>query len=81
MNTDLEQSMELLACPQCGSEWFVSSRTGERIVLQMDTDRHPLIARPAQQPRSAAASIDPQHLYCGACTWQGSAEHLVESRM
>jgi uncharacterized protein YbaR (Trm112 family) len=80
MSADYQHSMELLACPKCGSEWFVSSRTDERIVFQMDTGRHPVIARPEQQAKDANL-IDPDHLYCGACTWKGSAEHLVESRM
>jgi uncharacterized protein YbaR (Trm112 family) len=48
MNADDQHPMELLACPKCGSEWFVSSRTDERIVFQMDTDRHPVITRPEQ---------------------------------
>ncbi len=80
MSADDQHPMELLACPKCGSEWFVSSKTGERIVFQMDTGRHPLIARPDQQVKDANL-IDPDHLYCGACTWKGPAEHLVESRM
>jgi hypothetical protein len=80
MIAELEHPMELLACPKCGSEWFVSSRTGKRIVFQMNTDRHPVIARPEQQP-PGAVPIDPDHLCCGACTWKGSAGDLMESRM
>jgi hypothetical protein len=80
MSADSEHSMELLACPKCGSEWFVSSRTGGRIVFQMTTGRHPVIARVEQQAEDTPL-LDPDHLYCGACTWQGSAGHLVESRM
>jgi len=80
MSADYQHPLELLACPKCGSEWFVSSRIGERIVFQIDTDRHPLIARPEQLAKDATL-IDPDHLYCGACTWNGSAGQLVESHM
>jgi len=46
----------------------------------MDDRRHPILIDPEALPREAAA-IDPEHICCGACTWQGSATHLVESRM
>lgn len=75
-----ETSMDRLACPRCGSEWFVSSRTGERIVFQMDDRRHPIPTEPEALSREAAP-IDPEHICCGACTWQGPATLLVESRM
>ncbi len=72
--------MERLACPKCGSEWFVSTRSGERIVLQMDAERQPVLAE-AQTPSVTAVPINPNHIFCGACTWQGPALELVESRM
>ena len=72
--------MELLACPTCGSEWFVSTRNGERMVFQMDADQQPVLAE-AQAPSATAAQINPNHIFCGACTWQGPAAELVESRM
>jgi hypothetical protein len=75
-----ETSMERLACPQCGSEWFVSSRIRERIVFQMDAHHHPILVQPELLPKEAVP-INPDHIYCGACTWQGPAAHLVESRM
>ena len=72
--------MELLACPKCGSEWFVSTRSGERRVFQMDGDQQPVLAE-AQTPSANAAPINPNHIFCGACTWQGAGLELVESRM
>ena len=72
--------MELLACPKCGSEWFVSTRSGERMVFQMDAERQPVLAE-AQTPSATAAPINPNHIFCGACTRQGPASELVESRM
>jgi len=71
--------MELLACPQCGSEWFVSSRTGDRTVFQMDEERHPVIAGP-EGVSPQAAPPNPEHIFCGACSWQGPAADLVASR-
>ena len=70
--------MELLACPKCGSEWFVSTRSGDRVVFQMDADLQPVLA---EAPSAAATPINPNHICCGACTWQGPASELVESRM
>ena len=72
--------MELLACPKCGSKLFVSARSGERMVFQMDMERQPALAA-AQTPSATAVPITPNHIFCGACTWQGPALELVESRM
>lgn len=71
--------MDLRACPYCGSVWFVSTRRGERIVFQVDEEQQPVLAE-AHAP-SAAAPIHPQHICCGACTWQGAISALVEARM
>ena len=78
--TEIEDLVELHACPMCGSELFVSTRSGKRIVFQMDAERHPVIVWPEQQP-AGAAPINPQAFCCGACSWRGSADALVESRM
>lgn len=72
--------MDLLACPKCGSELFVSTRQGERIVFHMNAERNPVIAQP-ERIAADAAPINPDRLYCGACAWQGPAQDLVESRM
>ena len=72
--------MELLACPKCGSEWFVSTRSGERMVFQLDENLQPVLAE-AQAPSATTAPINPIHIFCGACTWQGPTSELVESRM
>ncbi|MDD2465632.1 MAG: hypothetical protein PHI97_16665 [Desulfobulbus sp.] len=71
--------MDLLACPQCGSEWFVSTRTGDRIAFHMDAKYQPVIADP-EGISAQAAPIEPEHVYCGACSWQGPVIELVESR-
>lgn len=72
--------MELLACPRCGSEWFVSARTEERVVFQMDAARNPVV-KGTVASTVAVAGMDPEHIFCGACTWQGPTRELVESRM
>jgi len=71
--------MELLACPKCGSQWFVSSRTGDRIVFQVDEKHHPIIAE-SHGVSPQAVPIDPARIFCGACSWQGPVTDLVESR-
>lgn len=70
--------MEWLACPKCGSEWFVSTRIGDRIVFQVDEACRPIIADP--DGATEATPIDPEHICCGACSWQGAVAELVESR-
>ncbi len=77
---ETESLVDLLACPMCGSELFVSTRSGKRIVFHMDAERHPVIVGPEQQP-AGAIPVNPELLYCGACSWQGPASGLVESRM
>jgi ribosomal protein S27AE len=72
--------MELLACPRCGSEWFVSARTGERLVFQVDVSLTPVM-NGAVASTASGAGMDPERLFCGACTWQGPTRELVESRM
>lgn len=78
-SAEKECDVDFLACPQCGSEWFTSTRTGERIAFQMETKRHPVIRDPDGISKEAAP-IDPEHIFCGACTWQGAVSALVESR-
>jgi hypothetical protein len=72
--------MGLLACPKCGSEMFMSTRSGARMVFQVNTEWQPVIVHPEQQPVDAVP-INLQDMFCGACTWQGSVEMLVESNM
>ncbi|MBM9615376.1 hypothetical protein JWJ90_13915 [Desulfobulbus rhabdoformis] len=71
--------MELLACPQCGSQWFVSSRSGERTVFQMDGQHQPVIAQP-ESISEDTVPINPDQIFCGACSWKGPENDLVESR-
>lgn len=76
----MDDNLELRACPRCGSEWFLSSRGGDRAVFQMDEQLRPL--RPAGQPQTATQeAIDFSHICCGACTWEGAATELVPSMM
>lgn len=76
----MNDSLELRACPRCGSEWFVSSRGGDRVAFQMDEQLRPVL--PTDQPQTVATeAIDFAHICCGACTWEGAAEALVPSMM
>ncbi len=74
--------MELLACPRCGSELLLMvTGAGERIVLLVDASRQAVRKGPELQPMELLPTITNQHLSCGACSWRGSAEALVASRM
>ena len=72
--------MNMLACPQCGSEFFVSTRSGEPTVFQMNVAHQPVVVFPEKQPKDTV-SLNPQMLYCGACTWKGKTDALVASHM
>ncbi len=70
----------MLACPQCGSEFFVSTRSGERTVFQMNAAAQPVAVLREKQPDDTL-SPNPKTIYCGACSWKGPADALVASHM
>jgi len=76
----VSNSMELMACPRCGSEWFVSSRRGNGQAFQMDGQLQPVFIKLIHRSEGCA-TIDLQQIFCGACTWQGIPADLVESMM
>lgn len=72
--------MERMACPKCGSEYFVSARSGDRVVFQVSDSCEVLIIK--QEGRiDSPLLIEGQQIYCGACSWKGQQGDLVESRM
>jgi len=73
--------IEKLACPFCGSEFFLSSKEGNlRLVFHVTTERVPIIIE-ASRKIIDAERVNLQDFCCGACSWRGSVGLLVESRM
>lgn len=75
----VSNSTELMACPRCGSEWFVSSRIGKRLAFQMDEQLQPVIIKSVQQVEREAINL--RQIFCGACIWHGIPADLVGSMM
>lgn len=67
--------MDYLACPSCGSEYFYVMSAGEKVVFKVRQDYTIEIINPPGE-----FDVDQQHIRCGACSWQGSTNQLVESR-
>lgn len=70
--------MERLACPRCGSVYFLSSRAPDRFVFQVDSGRQVWLAG-AHRQAAASIGISTQGICCGACSWQGQLEDLAPS--
>lgn len=70
--------MENLACPRCGSLYFLSSRTANRYVFQVDSQWQPWLVNAERSIERQSAPIV-QLLCCGACSWQGQLQELVPS--
>jgi len=82
MNHRSNELVEPLACPRCGSELLLMvTGSGERIVLRVDASRQFARMGPELQPVELLPAVIDGHLSCGACSWRGSAEALVASRM
>lgn len=67
--------MEYRICPSCGSTYFISSRSGEKIVFHVSDSRE-LITVPGQTFDEVYLTIDPLRFYCGACSWGGGMVDL-----
>ena len=65
-------------CPSCGSHYFMTSKTGKKIVFQVSAG---CTVEVLQQDGDAnnEAVLDMTKIYCGACSWQGSLDEVVES--
>jgi len=70
--------MGQLICPSCGSEYFLTSKTGPKTIFNVTAERavH-IIHSPTESVHKR--DIDRHEMYCGACSWHGTLDELVES--
>ena len=61
-------------CPACGSEYFVSSKSAEKVVFKLGAEREIMIIAD-----SAGEQIDPMAINCGACSWSGEMQQTAEN--
>lgn len=64
-------------CPSCGSTYFLTSKAGPRTILQVVHERTVQCVQSASG--ALCEDVDIHTLYCGACSWQGSLDEVVES--
>ena len=70
--------MAQFICPSCGSKYFRTPKTGPKIIFQIVYERTVQIIQSATGAFSDVV-IDTHNIYCGACSWQGSLDEVVES--
>lgn len=70
--------MAQFICPNCGSKYFLTSKTGSKTIFQVGYERTVQIIQLATGAPSDV-DIDTHNICCGACSWQGSLDELVES--
>jgi len=67
--------MAQFICPSCGSEFFRTSKTGNKMIFKVTSGRKVTYIAP---PYGACANqIDLDNICCGACSWQGRLVDLV----
>jgi len=67
--------MSKRACPECGSVFFVTSKSGAKTVFHVNEDSSFEIIAQADGEEMRSEAI-----FCGACNWRGDTEQLIESR-
>lgn len=70
--------MAQFICPSCGSGFFLTSRTAPKTIFKVVSKR---IVQIIQSPPSSfdAGETDLENICCGACSWQGRLDELIES--
>ncbi len=70
--------METKNCPFCGSRYFFSARSENKIVFHVDEEgQFRLVSE--HDPVEAETVIDPGKIFCGSCSWKGAVNELVIS--
>lgn len=60
-------------CPLCGAIKFMSKDRGPKTMFQVNNDWSVEIIRTESDQQ-----IDPEEIFCGACSWKGPLKKLVE---
>lgn len=68
--------MAQFICPGCGSKYFQTSKTGTKSIFIVGGGREVEFIE-----RASAVEIDEKSICCGACSWQGHLNELVESHI
>ncbi|BHH82477.1 hypothetical protein [Desulforhopalus sp. 52FAK] len=68
--------MAQFICPGCGSKYFQTSKAGAKNTFIVVGRRTVEFIQQAGD-----VEIDTKSICCGACSWQGALDELVESRL
>lgn len=67
-----------LACPACGSRYFLSSRSAARIIFHvLGTGERKIFI--IKDSKHGDEFINREDIYCGSCSWHGHIETLQEA--
>ena len=71
--------MAKFLCPSCGSEYFLTSKTGPKTILKVASER---VVQFIQSPARSFSegNIELQNICCVACSWQERLDELIESQ-
>ena len=69
--------MAQLICPNCGAEHFLASKTGSKMIFKVESGR---VVQCIQSSTGSfrEGDINVHNICCGACSWHGSLDELVE---
>lgn len=65
-------------CPSCGSKYFMTSKIGRKNVFQVSSGRTVEVVQQGADANHDAV-LDTTKIYCGACSWQGILDEVIES--
>lgn len=71
--------MEEMVCPMCGSRYFLSTRSSEKVVFQVQHEGDAYFIEIAEETGSETG-IDRQEIFCSSCSWHGSITETLKSR-
>lgn len=73
-------AMAHFICPSCGSEYFLTSKASPKTIFKVASER--VVEFIQSSTRSFGdEDSDLHNIFCGACSWHGNLDELVESHV
>ncbi len=70
--------MSQYICPSCGSGYFRSSKIGPSTIFKVESGRVVHVLE-SSNTSGIEGDVDMENIWCGACSWHGRPEELVQS--
>lgn len=71
--------MNSMVCPMCGSRYFLSMRSAQKVVFQVQCDGEKHVLEVAEETGSEDA-VNREEIFCSSCSWHGPIEETIEAR-